>query len=141
MVMIEPSIINDSPATEIRETINRWLKVLDDTSEDENKPKMIVKAASPQHHSGLLLEFNSSNSANRFRDYICTDPELTEKFRPDVYISEQTHKLILRFIPCGGPFDPTNSDHLRKLEKNAGIEPYSIASMNWCHPIEKHAAN
>lgn len=141
MIMIEPSTINDRPAAEIREMVNSWMKAYDEVSEDTDKPKTIVKAATPQPRGGLLLEFDSGDSANRFRDYIATDQELSEKFGPDAYISEQTHKIVLRFIPCGGPFDPTDPDHLRELEENSGLEPYSITSMTWCRPIAKRAAN
>ncbi|KZP05443.1 hypothetical protein FIBSPDRAFT_967267 [Athelia psychrophila] len=119
---------------------NEWLKEIDDSSQDEVKPSTIIKAATTQPRGSLLLESDTVDSATRFRSYIATRQDLKE-ISPDATISEQPHKLVLRFIPCNGNFDPTNSNHLCEFENYNNLEAHSIASMAWCHPIEKCAAN
>lgn len=140
-LMIEPSTINESSATVIRENANAWLKEVDDSSSDEAKPSTIIKAATPQTRGGLLLEFDSAASANRFRYYIATNSSLASKFGPEAKICEQSHKLVMRFIPCDGGFEPSEPAHLREFETNSGLEAHSITSMSWCRPIDKRAAN
>lgn len=141
MVMINSLDTIKNPATEMRETANVWLKEIDDFSEDDPKPNTIIRTAALQSRGGLLLEFDSSDSANRFRYYIATSPDLKEKFGPEAAISELTYKLVMRFIPCDGGFEPSNPDHLRVIEEYNGLEAFSIVSITWCRPITKRAAN
>lgn len=141
MIMIEPSSLIDLPAADIRDKANSWLEEIDQAVDEETKPKTVIKAAIPQPRGGLLLELDSVESANRFRYYITTNQDLAEKFGPEAAISKQTHKLIFRFIPCDGDFNPSDPNHIREVEERAGIEPFSIKSMTWCRPENKRAPN
>lgn len=141
MVMVEPCDAHEHSAADIRDQVNSWLKALDEEQEGETKPKTIIKAASPQPRGGLLLELDSTESAERFRTYMTTNPDLAKAFGPNATISEMTHRLVFKFIPCNSGFDPTNPLHLRELEESAGLNALSISSMSWCRPVEKRAPN
>ncbi|KZP07939.1 hypothetical protein FIBSPDRAFT_965214 [Athelia psychrophila] len=71
-IMINSSSINKLTSAEIHETANNWLKNLDEASDNEEKPSTVIKAATAQSRGGLLLEFDSVDSATRFCFYITT---------------------------------------------------------------------
>lgn len=125
----------------ICDTITTWLQTLDEALIGRTKPKMIIKAATSLHQGSLLLELDSAELAKCFRFYMITYQDLAGTFRPGAVISNQSHRLVFRFVPCNSNFNPANPCHIRNLEADTVPNPCSITSMNWCRPVDKHALN
>ena len=66
---------------------------------------------------------------------------LLSEIGPKAHICPHTFNVIFRFVPCQGQFDPSNSAHLRNIERENDLVDSSIASASWSKHPEKRSPN
>lgn len=118
-----------------------WLSELDKTNTDEDTtPKTTVKGVTIQSRGGVMLEFDTTESAKRFKHYAHSS-SLLAKFGEEAMITSFSTDIIFRFVPCTGVFDPNNEEHLRAIEEESGLRDYDITSARWIKKAEFRAEN
>jgi hypothetical protein len=89
----------------------------------------------------LLLEFESAASKDKFVRLCDKNTFLLAEISPKARIRPRTFSVIFRFVPCQGQFDPSNSAHLRNIERENDLADGSIASASWCKRPDKRSTN
>ena len=121
--------------------LNEIMQSLDQESNQvSNTSSHLIKSIQFTERSALLIECESSNTANQLRTY-CMEKGLithlysTAKIQPCVYC------LVLKFVPCDGSFNPNNQEQLHILETEHKLEEGSILSAAWIKRPELWAQN
>ncbi|KAG5350622.1 hypothetical protein C0989_010093 [Termitomyces sp. Mn162] len=149
-VLIKFNPMNDSAPTnpsltgtsKLWNALNKTLKTLDDkqTSLNQGKDREIEVTMPKTHAIGLeiinssvyLAEFDTADSADRFRHYVTEHWEvINDIFGNSLDIMDKTFNLIVRFVPCKGPFDPDNFNSLHTIELENSLPSMSITSALW----------
>ncbi|KAG6895114.1 hypothetical protein C0992_003109 [Termitomyces sp. T32_za158] len=123
---------------ELRKRINKHLSEIDKTMNDLTADKGSATAATHTWIRGIsalargayLLEFDTADSAERFRTY-AEDPEWDvagANFGETARVIDKAHNLIVRFVPCKGEFDPTSPHDLVTFEEDNNLPAGSVTS-------------
>jgi hypothetical protein len=128
---------------ELRQLFNDWIDNHTATPEGEDPPppSRAIRSVAIFDRPALLLEFESAASKNSFVELCDKNAYLLSEIGPKARIRPRTFSIIFRFVPCKGQFDPSNSDHLRSIERENDLAEGSIASASWCKRPEKRSPN
>ena len=105
-----------------------------------------IKALQFTENDAILLEFESTSSANRFRSY-CKDSNnnLLPCICSSAKIQPHLYQLVAKFILCDGSFSLECQDQLHLIEADHNLKHRSIVSASWikrpelCSPNQKTA--
>ena len=116
--------------------LNQYTNVADSS---QHQPDCTICALRFTNHNVLLLKFNSADSAHTFRSHNSEHNLLASQVCPSAHIQPHLYRVIMRFIPCDGSFDPTDATHLHQIEEDLDLPLHSITSANWIKKLELRA--
>ncbi|KAF8055947.1 hypothetical protein FPV67DRAFT_1536105 [Lyophyllum atratum] len=127
----------------IREAMNKLLADLDEAEPGEARPaeKTRIRGITALERGAFLFELVSADAARRFREYAKDQYTglLTGHLGETATVKAKAHNLIVRFVPCGGMFDPSDAEHLAGLEEDNGLHPGAITSASWLKRIDRRS--
>ncbi|KNZ78645.1 hypothetical protein J132_11086 [Termitomyces sp. J132] len=135
----DPSVTGTS---KLQDALNKMLKTLNNkqTSLNQGKDREIKVTTLKTHAIGLkiinssvyLTEFDTTDSADRFQHYATEYWEvINDIFSNSLDVIDKRFNLIVRFIPCEGPFDPDNFNNLHTIELKKSLPSMSITLALW----------
>lgn len=92
-----------------------------------------LKAATLMRNGGLLLELDSSASADWLRETTPRDSFLSN-LGSGANIKDRSYQVIVQFVPI--QFNPEDTEQLRQYESFNGLAPHSILKAEWIKPIK-----
>lgn len=147
-----PKDFTTEGTTKLREHLNATLAKLDAKSStcgsheegeiSSQPPATRVVGMKMTSGGAYLLEFASTDSAKRFREYADSEwTALEDIFGYSMMAQPKAYALIARFVPCNGPFDPANRDSLDVVERENNLPQSSITSAFWLKKPELRHPN
>ncbi|KNZ72329.1 hypothetical protein J132_04019 [Termitomyces sp. J132] len=146
-----PSDFMATGSSKLRNDLNKILKRLDERDMALRKgedgetemvaPRTHVIGLKNLSRSAYLAEFDTADSASRFRRYATTNwIFFTAIFGDGVSIVDKTYSIIARFVPCLGSFDPGNTDCLHTIELENSLKSDTITSAPWLKQPDQHSS-
>ncbi|KAG5348011.1 hypothetical protein C0989_011172, partial [Termitomyces sp. Mn162] len=138
-------------SSKLRNDLNKILKRLDERDMALHKgedgetemvaPRTHAIGLKNLSHSAYLAEFDTADSASRFRRYATTNwIFFTAIFGDGVSIVDKTYSIIAHFVPCLGSFNPGNTDCLHTIELENGLKSDTITSAPWLKQPDQHSS-
>lgn len=126
---------------ELRTKFNAWMKEIDTAKNAVTESSgFAIRAISILEKNAILFEFDSVDSAKRFQEY-CEHNFLLARLCDSAKIKPRTYRLIFKFVPCDGSFDPNNNDHIRYIEEDQCLPQGAIVSASWVKRPELRSPN
>lgn len=135
-IMVEDVALKMNTPQEYKDEINGWLQDYDATDIPEQGKRTAIRGIHIQDRGGLLLELDSDASAVRFKRY-AESTDILDRLGAKASISIKPVQVIMRFVPCGGSFDPTDRDHLNVIERDLGLKDGAIMTATWIKKPER----
>ena len=108
---------------------------------EETPPSRAVRNVAIFDRPAMLLEFEFSKAKARFVDICDKNALLLCEVSPRAHICPRSYAVIFHFVPCKGPFDPDNEEHIHNIEKENDLNASSIISAFWCKHPENRTPN
>lgn len=129
-------------AYQLRTQLNAYMKELDTaTDQITDTTGFAIRALQFSDRNAILLEFESVESAKKFRTYCVEHFLLTARICPSAKLQPRTYRVVMKFVPCDGNFDPSDRDHLRHIEEDLNLASNSIITASWIKKPENRAPN
>jgi hypothetical protein len=127
----------------LKQLFNNWVDTNTPVEEgaEQPSPSRVVRSVTVFDRPAILLEFESDMAKDKFIEMCADHPDLLVEINSKARICPRTYTIILRFVPCTGHFDPSNTEHLRDVERDNDLPPGSISSASWCKRPEKRSPN
>ena len=130
----------------LRQKFNGWIDSLNASDGGDDPPpppapSRAIRSVAIFDRPSILLEFNSPESKLMFTDLCNDNPQLLLEVGHKARIRPRAYSVIFRFVPCNGGFNPSDSTHLRNIERDNDLPNRSIISASWCKRPDRHAPN
>ena len=136
-----PTDQGSTAAYKLRSKLNEQLRALNqETNQVDQATGQPIRALHFTERSALLIEFDSTNTAAKFRTY-CNDFDFLSNICSTATIQPRTYRLIMKFVPCDGSFAPDNEEQLRDIETDHDLENGSLISASWIKKPERRSPN
>lgn len=125
----------------LRGKLNELMKELDiKTGQQSTSSGAAIKALQFTERSAMLLEFDTPDSTARFNKY-AKEHNLLTRICPTAKIQPRTYRIVMKFVPCDGTFDPSDRSQLRELESDQDLPDDAILAASWIKKPSLRAPN
>ena len=122
-----PKEKNSLVAQQLRVKLNNMLKDLEtNPTQNNDKRPTAIRALQLLERNAILLEFDTQTGAAEFQTLCDTQDILSTYICPSARLQTRAYRIILRFVPCDGDFDPTNRSCISQIETNLNLAENSI---------------